>query len=254
MPVIREHGLITESAKLSVTGHREDNQDRVAIVRGDRSILLVVADGMGGHQHGALAAETAIASLQRSFEEQPQPLFDPQGFLHLALGRAHVEVANLGQGLPFEARPRATCAVCLVQGGSAYWTHVGDSRAYHLRSGAVLTRTRDHSHVERLLRDRLITPGEARHHPMRNFVESCLGGDRALTEMTVGGRRSLSSGDLLLVCSDGVWASFEDDELAAACFDSEDLAAMLDLIVSRAVDLVAPHSDNATAAVLRWIA
>lgn len=246
--------MIIEAAKLSVTGHRDDNQDRVAIVRSDRAVLLVVADGMGGHQHGALAAETAITSLTNSFQDQPHPLFDPQGFLHLAMGRAHAEVAALGQGLPFEVRPRATCAVVLVQGASAYWTHVGDSRAYHCRDGATRERTRDHSHVERLVRDRLITNGEARHHPMRNFVESCLGGDVALTEMNVGGRRSLRSGDILLVCSDGLWSSFDDEHLASLWPESADLDAVLGRAIADAVAVAAPASDNASAAVLRWLA
>ena len=98
-------------------------------------------------------------SLVEGFWHTPQPILDPLGFLHLTLGRAHEEVAKLGANLPLELRPRATCAVCLVQNGSAFWAHIGDSRVYLLRRGKVFKRTRDHSHVEFLLREGVITAG-----------------------------------------------------------------------------------------------
>ena len=124
-----------EHADLSLLGNREENQDRVAIADGDGSVLLAVVDGMGGHADGAQAAEAAIRTMVGEFWEASRPLFDPEGFLHLTIGRAHEAVVALGQGLPPEMRPRATCAVCLVQGSSAYWAHVGDSRVYLLRGG-----------------------------------------------------------------------------------------------------------------------
>ena len=111
------------------------------------------------------------------FRAEPKPLFDPLGFLHLALGRAHAAVVAIGTRLAVDLRPRATCAVCLVQRQEAYWAHVGDSRVYHLRGGSVVSRTRDHSHVEQLLRDGSITRRRDPGHPMRNFVECCLGGE-----------------------------------------------------------------------------
>ena len=166
-----------EYAEVSLLGNRTDNQDRVTVAVSEHSALLIVIDGMGGHSDGARAAETAIKLLVESFWHTPQPILDPLGFLHLSLGRAHEEVAKLGTNLPLEMRPRATCAICLVQNGSAFWAHIGDSRIYLLRRGKVFKRTRDHSHVEFLLREGVITPDQALTHPMRNFVECCLGGE-----------------------------------------------------------------------------
>ena len=80
--------------------------------------------------------------------------------MHMALSRAHDEVARLGLGQSIDARPRATIAMCVVQEGAAYWAHVGDSRIYWIRHGKMLTRTRDHSHVELLLREGKITEEE----------------------------------------------------------------------------------------------
>ena len=163
------NSLQVEYADLSLLGGREENQDRVAVAVAEHAALLVVVDGMGGHAEGARAAEVTLKTLLEAFWHTPQPLFDPLGFLHLTLGRAHEEVVRIGLHLPLEQRPRATCAVCLVQQGSAYWAHVGDSRIYLLRQGAVAARTRDHSHVELLLREGLITPDQAHNHPMRNY-------------------------------------------------------------------------------------
>ena len=242
-----------ENAELSLVGHREDNQDRVGVAFGEHAALVIALDGMGGHANGAKAAETALASLTASFWQTAQPMFDPLGFLHLALGRAHDEVVALGKTLPLDQRPRATCALCLVQEGAAYWAHVGDSRVYQIRNGEVAARTRDHSHVEQLLREGLITEAEAHGHPMRNYVECCLGGDPALTEMTIGRRQPLKRGDLILTCSDGLWANLKDTEVAAPWRSTASLREILAQLCARAVQASAPHSDNTSAAVLRGI-
>lgn len=242
-----------EFADLSLIGNREENQDRVAVAAGEHAALMVVIDGMGGHAEGARAAETAMAALLEAFWQTPHPVFDPLGFLHLSLGRAHDEVVKLGLGLGVEARPRATCAVCLVQDSAAYWAHVGDSRIYQLRQSQVLERTRDHSHVEVLLREGLITEAEVQGHPMRNYVECCLGGDAALPEMSISTRRRLKPGDMLLLCTDGLWANLKDQDLVRF-FQSADesLRESLTELGTQMVASAAPYSDNTSAAALRW--
>ena len=184
---VSERPLQIEHADLSLIGHREENEDRVAIADANGTVTLAVVDGMGGHADGARAAEVAMRAMLNEFWEMSRPLFDPEGFLHLTVGRAHEAVVALGQCLPPEIRPRATCALCLVQGSSAYWAHVGDSRIYQLRHGKVFERTRDHSHVELLLRAGRITERQAQGHPMRNYVERCIGADPVLPEMTLSG-------------------------------------------------------------------
>jgi PPM family protein phosphatase len=245
--------LQIEIADVSLIGHREENQDRVAVAAAEHATLLVVIDGMGGHAEGARAAETALATLLEAFWQIPHPIFDPLGFLHLSLGRAHEEVVKLGIGLSVEARPRATCAVCLVQDSAAYWAHVGDSRVYQLRQSQVLERTRDHSHVEVLLREGLITEAEVQGHPMRNYVECCLGGDAALPEMSISTRRRLRQGDVLLLCTDGLWANLDDkDFVRFAQSGGKSLRESLMELGTQAVAASAPYSDNTSAAALRW--
>ena len=220
----------------------------------DGTVLLAVVDGMGGHADGARAAEVAIRAMVNEFWEVSRPLFDPEGFLHLTVGRAHEAVVALGQGLPPEIRPRATCAVCLVQGSSAYWAHVGDSRVYQLRSGKVFARTRDHSHVELLLRAGRITERQAQGHPMRNYVECCIGGDPVLPEMTLSGRRALQPGDVLLLCSDGLWSGVTDEpDRIVGVEPQRGLRDALAELGEQAVTNSAPYADNTSAAAIRWL-
>ena len=251
---VPERPLQIEHAELSLLGNREENQDRVAIAIDDAAFLAVV-DGMGGHADGARAAEAAIRTMVTEFWEASRPLFDPEGFLHLTLGRAHEAVVELGQGLPPDIRPRATCAVCIVQGANAYWAHIGDSRVYLLRGGRVQERTRDHSHVELLLRAGRITERQAQDHPMRNYVECCIGGDPTLPEMSISGRRPLQVGDVLMLCSDGLWAGVKDEQLASLSeADGErSLRDRLSELGALALHNTAPFADNTTAAALRWL-
>src|ERR1041384_569624 len=114
-PSGRSPRLRIEHADLSLIGDREDNQDRVAVAAADKAALLMVIDGMGGHSDGSRAADTALKSLLDSFHQSALPLFDPLGFLHMALSKAHDEVAKLGSGQSIDARPRATTVICLVQ-------------------------------------------------------------------------------------------------------------------------------------------
>jgi serine/threonine protein phosphatase PrpC len=241
-------------ADISLLGGREENQDRVSTAVAEHCALLVVVDGMGGHANGARAAEVTQQVILESFWHTAQPLFDPMGFLHLTLGRAHEEVVKLGSHLSIEHRPRATCAVCVVQQNATWWAHVGDSRLYHIRQGALLNRTRDHSHVELLLREGLITADQAQIHPMRNFVECCLGGDPILPDMTLARRRPLEPNDVLFVCTDGLWAGVKDAELATELgAPGVPLRPTLLNLAERAILRTGAASDNTSAAALRWL-
>jgi serine/threonine protein phosphatase PrpC len=246
--------LRVEYADITLVGAREENQDRVIAAVAEHAALLLVVDGMGGHADGARAAEVTQKTVLEAFWHTPQPLFDPLGFLHMTLGRAHEEVVRIGMSLPLEQRPRATCAVCLVQQRAAWWGHIGDSRVYHVRRGQLIQRTRDHSHVELLLREGLITADQAVNHPMRNFVECCIGGDPILPDMTLSGRRPLESDDVLFVCTDGMWSTLKDEEISGRLSTGganmrETLMQLGQLAIARA----GGGSDNTSAAALRWL-
>jgi serine/threonine protein phosphatase PrpC len=243
-----------EYAKVSAVGDRQDNQDRAAVVVADEAALMLVFDGMGGHSDGARAAEIGLKTVQDLFVATELPVFDPQGFLYTALARAHDEVVKIGMDLPVDFRPRATCAVCLIQESGSYWAHIGDSRIYHLRKGRLVARSRDHSHVEVLIQEGAITEEEALGHPMRNFVECCIGGDAPVPDMSITNRRPLEPGDVLLACSDGLWSGLTDEAIAATATRAElPLAENLKALSLKALSANAPYSDNTTGTAVRWI-
>ena len=243
-----------EYAKVSALGDRSDNQDRAAVVVAEQAALMLVFDGMGGHSDGARAAETGLKVVQDLFMSTSLPLFDPQGFLYMALSKAHDEVVNLGRDVAVDFRPRATCAICLVQEDGAFWAHIGDSRIYQVRNGHVLARSRDHSHVEVLIQEGAITEEEALDHPMRNFVECCIGGDAPVPDMSITGKQKLMPGDTLLACTDGLWSGLTDEEMAAiGAPGGNTVAENLKQLSIKALSTNAPYSDNTTGTALRWL-
>ncbi|MDH5344629.1 MAG: protein phosphatase 2C domain-containing protein [Gammaproteobacteria bacterium] len=243
-----------EYAKVSALGDRQDNQDRGAVVVSENAALMMVFDGMGGHADGALAAEVGMKTVQEKFTSAKLPILDPQGFLYMALSQAHDEVVKLGVNHAVDFRPRATCAVCLVQESGAWWAHIGDSRIYHMRAGDVLSRSRDHSHVEVLIQEGAISEEEALDHPMRNFVECCIGGDTPVPDMSITRKSALEEGDVLLACSDGLWSGMNDDEIAEiATRKSMSLAENLRALSMKPLTMNAPYSDNTTGTALLWL-
>ncbi len=243
-----------EYAKVSALGDREDNQDRAAIVVAEDAAIMLVFDGMGGHENGAQAAEVGLRIVQDEFMAADLPLFDPQGFLYMAMAHAHDEVVKIGAELAVDFRPRATCAVCLIQENGCWWGHIGDSRIYHMREGQLLTRSRDHSHVEVLIQEGAITEEEALDHPMRNFVECCIGGDAPVPDMSITRKMPLEPGDVLLACTDGLWSGTSDEEMADMATNPDSkLAENLKALSVKALTTNAPYSDNTTGAALQWV-
>lgn len=242
-----------ETAEVSLLGDREENQDRAAVQVASHGVLLVVADGMGGHAGGALAAEAAVDSLVASFMAAG-PGEDSRVMVRAALEAAHDAVVTAGERTGLGSRPRSTCAVCMVRDGRAVWAHVGDTRVYFARAGELVTRTRDHTPIESLLQDGLISEEEVAGHPMRHYVEYCLGGVTERPPLTVSDLVELAPGDLLVVCSDGLWATISDAELASGPGDAGSLQDWLTRLAGRAVRLGTPYSDNTTAVALRALA
>ncbi len=243
-----------EYAKVSALGDRNDNQDRAAIVVAADAAIMLVFDGMGGHENGAQAAEAGLRVVQDLFMASDLPLFDPQGFLNISMSRAHDEVVRIGADVAVDFRPRATCAICLIQESGAWWGHIGDSRIYHMRDGQLITRSRDHSHVEVLIQEGAITEEEALDHPMRNFVECCIGGDAPVPDMSITRKMPLEAGDVLLVCTDGLWSGMTDNQMAEiATSSANNLADNLKALSVKALTANAPYSDNTTGTALQWL-
>ena len=240
--------LIAYTSRL---GNRSSNQDRCLVLEKPGRVLLAVADGMGGHARGDLAAETAVETLRRSFLTERGPIADPRAFLKRALETAHLEVVEAGRRQRPSVTPRTTCVACLVQGDQAHWAHLGDSRLYLLRSGSLVIRTRDHTPVEELLQKGAILEDELRTHPLRNSVSRCLGGALRLPQISFDQAR-LKADDILLLCSDGLWSAIPEKTLVSIP-GYGDLERMVSELTEKAEMASYPQSDNISLVCLRWL-
>lgn len=240
-----------ETAQVSRLGNRSENQDRARIATSGKHTLLIVADGMGGHIGGDLAAETAVETVLNAFQETDAVL-EPTEFLRSSIVTAHRAVVALGEDLDPDLRPRTTITVCLITAGMVRWAHVGDSRVYFIRDHKVLARTRDHSAVEILAQQGLLVESDLSMHPLRNFVDQCLGGDAELPTIDISDPHPLLAGDVVVLCTDGFWAALTDVQLARALGEQLELQASLEDLAMEAELRTTPTSDNITAAAVRW--
>src|SRR5882724_7176507 len=184
-------------------GSRKVTQDRLAYTYGRDTLLLVVADGMGGHAGGEIAAQIAVRLFVERFQQQAKPVLkNPLTFLHESMLRAHAALGSYSAQFSMLETPRTTCVACIVQAGHAHWAHVGDSRLSLYRQGALVAQTKDHSKVQYLIDQGMIPAKEASDHPDRNKIYSCLGGvvDPVID---LGNRTPLKNGDIIVMCTDG---------------------------------------------------
>jgi len=232
-------------------GTRTTNQDRIAYCYSRSALFMAVADGMGGYPRGEVAAEIAVQFMAAAFLREAVPfLADPIQFLRTVIRDAHHAICSQSKSRKLAITPRTTCVVCIVQQGVAYWAHVGDSRLYHLRSGDIVYRTRDHSQVQRLVDTGQLREESVPNHPERNRIYSCLGGDD-LPRISLSHGARLQEQDLLLLCSDGLWSPVSNRLIANAL-----AAPPLERCVPELMDLAQMRAgkaaDNLSAVAMRW--
>lgn len=196
-------------------GGRKNNQDRVAYSYSRDALLMVVADGMGGHMHGEIAAHMCVQTITDLFQKMAHSrLADPVKFLNDAIQRGHYAINDYAVDHDLLEIPHTTCVAAIIQNNTAYWAHVGDSRLYFLSDGRLVARTEDHTAVAQMVKDGLISEEESAHHPARNRVSNCLGG-YVVPEVECAPPIPIHEGDTMLLCTDGVWGSVSIPEIAA---------------------------------------
>lgn len=196
-------------------GGRSSNEDRVAYAHTSDAMVMVLCDGMGGHHAGEVAAQLTVQTITHLFKARAKPaLPDMPTFLVDAIYAAHDAVNEYAIQKHLPEPPRTTCVVCVVQKGMAIWAHVGDSRMYHFNKQGFVSRTRDHSAVQQLVDDGIIDESQMTTHPDRNKLYNSVGGF-SLPDIELGKLIKLYAGDVLLMCTDGVWPELTAQEIFA---------------------------------------
>jgi serine/threonine protein phosphatase PrpC len=242
----------TAIAQINRLGNRFQNEDRLIVTEDGDSILLVVADGMGGHGGGDIAAQVLVDTLDQYFRRSKKPIASPRAFLRNAIEAAHGNILKAGKQQQPPIEPRTTCVACIIQGSTVTWSHVGDSRLYLLRDSRILARTIDHSYVEELFRQGLISESDMLTHPKRSYITQCVGASNHLPDISYTERDDLQADDVLLLCSDGLWSELKDKDLLKLP-GTPNLDTALNDLASRAEGNAYPQSDNISAIALRML-
>jgi serine/threonine protein phosphatase PrpC len=230
-------------------GGREKNEDRMGYCYTKASGLFLLADGMGGHPEGEVAAQMVLQAISALYQKEAKPeIEDPKAFFNMAIMAAHRQILRYAAEKHLMDTPRTTLVAAIVQGGVAYWVHCGDSRLYFVRDGELLVRTRDHSYIEQHLSAHPEQPVPERFN--RNILYTCLGSPTKPT-FDVAGPVSLQQGDKILLCSDGLWGSLTDAEIVFQLGQKQVGSAVPEL-VDQALFKAGPSSDNVTVIAMEW--
>lgn len=232
--------------QVSRRGGRENNEDRMGYCYTRESGLFLLADGMGGHPEGEVAAQLALQTIAALYQKRAKPVVsDVAEFLTTALMAAHHHILRYASECGMLDTPRTTLVGAILQNGAAHWIHCGDSRLYVVRDGALLTRTRDHSYAEH--RDMSSLPLDAIN---RNILFTCLGSP-SKPVFEVVGPVLLQHRDKIMLCSDGLWDHVSDADIVQQLTDLSVTDAVPEL-VERALRKAGERSDNVTAIAVEW--
>lgn len=235
----------------SLQGPRPYNQDRLAYSYSKDALLLVVADGMGGHRHGEIAAQLAVTTMTEAFQRLAVPsLSSPAKFLIDHIQQIHDMIDQLTQEREMLEAPRTTIVAAIVQRGMLYCAHVGDSRLYHFRDNHLLFRTEDHSIVQSLYNKGMINKKDMSTHPYRHKVFSCLGGD-VPPKIDLSDRQELMEGDTILLCTDGVWGAVADEQIKQI-LSGVSISDNISRLLTQAEIVSKENGDNMSAIGLQW--
>lgn len=233
-------------------GHRKINQDFTAHLRTKKGILLVLADGLGGHKGGELASRLFCESLIELATKDINNLYkQPEDTLtQLAIHSSEMMSAEIKQNHP-ELDAHTTCVICWVSLPENKLTtlHIGDSRAYRFTHNNISWRSRDHSVVQMLVDNGQLNEENMGTHPEQGALTRSIGVGKTIKPSVKTHKTALQKGEALLLCSDGLWEMISKKEICSIAKQRKP-QKRLDKLISTAVKRAEPKSDNVTAQVL----
>ncbi|MFN3885902.1 MAG: PP2C family protein-serine/threonine phosphatase [Aquabacterium sp.] len=235
--------------QISRKGGREKNEDRMGYCYTRDAGLFALADGMGGHPEGEMASQLALQTMAALFQRDARPtLADPVRFLQDAIMAGHHQLLRYASEKGLIDTPRTTLVACILQGNAAYWAHCGDSRLYFVRGDKLVARTRDHSYSELQQTLSSVVPINERYN--RNVLFTCLGSP-GKPVIDTAGPLLLQKGDRVLLCSDGLWGTVDDEDITQH-LATHAIADAVPELVEEALRNGGPKCDNVTVIAMEW--
>ena len=186
---------------------RHNNEDSLIVIEPE---TFVVADGMGGQAAGEIASQMLVETVKNFLSKTSAPWNEK--ILSQAIFLANKAILNLARQNQEYQGMGTTATILYLNGGQAYFAHVGDSRLYRLRNNFFKQITEDHSYVETLVRSGELTPEQARVHPMKNVLTQAVG---AIDEIYIDAANfPVEFGDIFLLCTDGLTNMVDDETIA----------------------------------------
>lgn len=236
--------------QVSRRGGREKNEDRMGYCYTRESGLFALADGMGGHPDGEVAAHMALQNVAALYQRDAQPVLPhPTQFLETAVLLAHQQLLAYAAERGMNDTPRTTIVVAVMQQGQIWWAHCGDSRMYLARDTELIARTRDHSYSE--LQEALGRHATGAERFNRHVLFTCLGSP-GKPMIDVNGPVLLQNGDRMLLCSDGLWSSVSDADILRLLSEARSVGDAVPELVEQALRQAGARSDNVTALAVEW--
>lgn len=227
-------------------GGKEDNQDYAdyVILKKKNAACWVVADGLGGHRGGEIAAKTAVEVILKAFRKNPGCSVEA---INQYLGAAQDEVVRLQQEKPGLSRMRTTLVMVVSDFKHVLWAHVGDSRLYRLQNGVIDFQTKDHSLPQAMASEGEIRPDQVRTHKKRNVLLRTLGQTELFRPQVQQEQQLLTEGNAFLLCTDGFWEYVEEAEMELDFAKAKTPGKWLRTMEKRLLGKVKRDFDNYTA-------
>lgn len=222
---------------------RTNNEDCLAVFSVGKDECFVIADGMGGHAAGELASRTAVDYVEQALNDYLFDADDPQKLLKLlafTLEKANVQVYLASLGSYRYRGMGTTLSVAVLRDGTLYVAHIGDCRVYRLHGQKMTQLTKDHTLVQDLLDQGLITPEEAVNHPKRHMLIRALGENEYV--MPDAFTVAIANGDVILLCSDGLYGCVEDKQIRTVLSKHKNLEECQQMLMDLAYQAGAPDN------------
>ena len=221
---MKPEGLVVHGR--SVKGHNHvKNDDRFTVAALDEENFLIgVSDGLGGHPGGDVAAEIVVdclISIKINID-------DRSILLKRAITQADKTIRSQIPKNPDLTGMGATATALIINNGWGSWAHIGDSRLYLLRNNDIRKITRDHSYIQGFIDSGDLSAKEAENHPMCNVLDQCVG---CVVSGVETGRFKIHLGDILIICTDGLYRSVEETKIIELIIKSQNISQCVDQLI-----------------------